>query len=264
LHLQTALRASLYSILVRAPLRVGLDRARARELQWLFTNRKIASVPRQHVQDMTLEFAAALGLPREAPQWSLPLPEAAVDWARQQIPAGVRALVVSPCASHPVRNWQVERYAAVIEHAVRECGMKAILCTSPSEAEKAVAADIERSCAVPVTNLAGRDTLPQLLALLARATALLTPDSGPAHMGTLVNVPVIGLCAATQCARTGPYRSRDWSIDRYTEAAQKFRGCRPERLKWTESIENVGVMDLIEVSDVIEKLDAILIARRAP
>ena len=51
----------------------------------------------------------------------------------------------------------------------------------------------------------GKDTLPQLLALLARATALLTPDSGPAHMATMVNTPVIGLYAATNPARSGPF-----------------------------------------------------------
>ena len=50
-----------------------------------------------------------------------------------------------------------------------------------------------------------KDTLPQLLALMARATALLSPDSGPAHMATMVGLPVIGLYAATNPERSGPY-----------------------------------------------------------
>jgi heptosyltransferase I len=154
--------------------------------------------------------------------------------------------------------WRVERYAAVIAHAVRECGMQVILCTSPNPAETAIADVIERSCGVPVTNLAGQDTLPQLLALLGRATALLTPDSGPAHMGTLAGIPVIGLYACTRSARTGPYRSRQYCVDRYAEAARRFRHCEPEALGWTEYIREPDAMDLIEVADVIERLEAVL------
>jgi len=258
LHLQTSLRSSLFSTLIRAPLRLGLDRARARELQWLFTNRQIAARTHQHSQDVMLEFATALGLPPAPPDWSLTVPAEARDWARAQIPDGVRTLVVSPCSSHPARVWNTARYAAVIEHAVREYGMKVILCTSPSPAEVAVAAAIESQCGVPVTNLAGRDTLPQLLALLGRATALLTPDSGPAHIGTLAGVPVIGLYACTRTARTGPYRSREYCVDRYAEAARRFRHCEPEALGWTEHIREPDAMNLIEVPDVIGRLDAIL------
>ena len=39
--MQLALRASLVSTAVHAPVRLGFDRARARELQWLFTNARI-------------------------------------------------------------------------------------------------------------------------------------------------------------------------------------------------------------------------------
>src|SRR5688572_32677263 len=38
LHMQLAMRASLLAQAVKADVKVGFDRARARELQWLFTN----------------------------------------------------------------------------------------------------------------------------------------------------------------------------------------------------------------------------------
>src|SRR3954471_18416148 len=38
LHLQLSIRASAMAALIRAPIKIGFDRARARELQWLFTN----------------------------------------------------------------------------------------------------------------------------------------------------------------------------------------------------------------------------------
>jgi heptosyltransferase I len=261
LHLQTALRASLYSLLIRAPLRFGLDRARARELQWLFTNRRIAARTHQHSQEVCLEFAMALGITEPLLRWDLPLPDDARAWAESHIPAGRRTLVVSPCSSKLARTWSPDRYAAVIEHAVNHHGLQVLLCSSPAPAEKQLVAEIARHTKVPVTDLSGRDTLPQLLALLGRATVLLTPDSGPAHMGTMAGVPVIGLYAATRVARTGPYLSQQWCVDRYEQAAQRFRGRPADQLKWTENIENEGVMELISVADVIRRLDAVLQAQ---
>jgi heptosyltransferase I len=110
-------------------------------------------------------------------------------------------------------------------------------------------------------NQIGQDTLPQLLALLERATVLVGPDSGPAHMATMVGTPVIGLYAATRCQRSGPYLSLDWCIDRYAEAARRFRRREPDELPWTEKIEEPGVMDLIPVEAVGAKLDQLLALR---
>jgi heptosyltransferase I len=262
LHMQLALRASLLSLAIRARRRIGFDRARARELQWLFTNERIAARRNEHVQDSFFGFSDALGLSERQLDWQLPLPEAALAYAARLVPDTQPTLVVSPCSSHGLRNWSVERYAAVIRHAVQRHAMRVILCGSPSAYERDFAARIAVAAAVPLLNQVGQDTLPQLLALLARATVLLTPDSGPAHMGTLAGVPVIGLYAATRLARSGPYRSREWCVDAYAEAARRFRGRPAEDLAWTEKIEEPGVMDLIEVAAVTGRLDALLARRR--
>ena len=258
LHMQTALRASLYSTLISAPLRVGFDRARARELQWLFTNRRIAPRSREHVLDSFFGFTEALGINERRLEWNLPIPADAAAWARELIPEGVRTLIVSPCSRWSARNWRSERYAAVIEHAVRRHGLQVLLCGGPGAQEHAMGTAIEALVRVPVRNIIGTDTLPQLLALLARATVLLSPDSGPAHMATMVGTPVIGVVAGTRSARSGPYLSQRWCVDRFAEAALKYRG-RPEReLPWIETIEIPGVMDLVETEAVCARLDELL------
>ncbi len=258
LHMQLALRASLYAACIPARLRLGFDRARARELQWLFTNRRIPARENEHVLDSFFGFAAALGLAARRLEWQLPVPEAASAWARAQIPDGLPTLIVSPCSSHRLRNWSVERYAVVIAHAVRHHYLQVLLCGAPNDYEREFGAAIARAAGVPVRNLIGTDTLPQLLALLARATALLTPDSGPAHMATMVGTPVIGLYAATRLERSGPYLSRQWCVDRYEQAAQRFRGRSAAQLPWAEKIEEPGVMELIETAAVIARLDELL------
>ena len=258
LHLQLSIRASAVAALTPAPCKLGFDKARARELQWLFTNARIAARSREHVLDSFLGFADALGIKDRKLRWDIPLPADAVAYAQGLIPDSQPTLVISACSSHRVRNWSAERYAAVAEHAVDKHGMRVILCGGPSALEREMAQAIARHARVKVTDQVGRDTLPQLLALLGRATALVTPDSGPAHMATMVNTPVIGLYAATNPERSGPYLSRRWCVDAYDAAARKFLGKPATELPWTRKIELPGVMDLIEVAAVTAKLDELL------
>jgi heptosyltransferase I len=258
LHMQLALRASLVASCVAAHVKLGFDRARARELQWLFTNARIAARTREHVLDSFFGFPAALGISERLLRWDLRLPPEAQAYAQRLIPDSQPTLVISPCSSHPLRNWRPERYAAIAAYAASRHAMRVILAGGPSESERLMGAAIARACPVPLVNQIGQDTLPELLALLARARVLLTPDSGPAHMATMVGTPVIGLYAATNPARSGPYLSGRWCVDAYPEAARTYRGCEPEELPWTHKIEEPGVMDLIRIERVTGKLDELL------
>jgi heptosyltransferase I len=258
LHMQLALRASLAAACVPARVKLGFDRARARELQWLFTNARIAPRVREHVLDSFFGFPAALGISERLLRWDLPLPQGARAYAEGLVPDQRPTLIISPCSSHPLRNWPPARYAAVAQHAAERHGMRVILAGGASALERAAGAAIEQACPLPLVNQIGKDTLPELLALLSRATVLLTPDSGPAHMATMVGTPVVGLYAATNPARSGPYLSGRWCVNAYPEAAHRFRGCEAEALPWTHKIEEPGVMELIEVGQVNAKLDELL------
>ena len=258
LHMQLAFRASLIARATRATAKIGFDRGRARELQWLFTNHRIAARSREHVMDSFFGFVEALGVKERVVSWDIPLPPEALEYAQNLIPDARPTLVISPCSSHPRRNWRAERYAEVADYAATQHGMRIILCGGPSALERKTGADIEAAMKTPAINQIGKDTLPQLLALLERATLLIAPDSGPAHMATMVRTPVVGLYAATNPARTGPYLSRPWCVNAYPEAARRYRGRPPERLPWTEKIEERGVMDLIKVAQVTAKLDQAL------
>jgi heptosyltransferase I len=262
LHLQVSFRASLLSTCVRAPVRLGFDRARARELQWLFTNRRVAPRRRQHVLDSFLGFADALGVTEHPPVWNIPLPEEAVAYAARVLPDARPTLLISPCSSHALRNWRAAHYAAVSDHAIRRWNMRVVLCGGPTAAERAMGDAILAAAAEKLMDQIGRDTLPQMLALLRAATVLLSPDSGPAHMAAMVGTPVIGLYAPTNPARSGPYLSREWCVDRFADAARAFCGKEPQDLPWSVKIERPGVMDLIRPEEVIERLDRFM-ERRA-
>lgn len=258
LHLQLSFRASLLSTLIRAPVKLGFDRARARELQWLFTNTRIAARPREHVLDSLLGFARACGVEPGPPQWRIACSPAAQDYAHSVIPDRRATLLISPCSSHSARNWPAERYAALAQYAAQSHAMRVVLVGGPGPLEAQMGAAIESAAGVPILNQIGKDTLPLLLALIERATVLLTPDSGPAHMATMVATPVIGLYAATNPARSGPYASLGTCVDRYDAASRRFLGKPAAEVPWTTKIEEPGVMELIEVDDVKRMLDQVL------
>jgi heptosyltransferase I len=169
-------------------------------------------------------------------------------------------MLISPCSSHTARNWPADRYAAVADHAASMHGMRVVLVGGRSAGEARIGAAIIAAARAPLVNQIGKDTLPQLLGLMSRCAVLLSPDSGPAHMATMVGLPVIGLYAATRSARAGPYYSREWCVDRYDEASRKFYGKPAADIPWTTKIERPGVMELIAVDDVIAKLDALILA----
>ena len=145
------------------------------------------------------------------------------------IPDSQRTLVISPCSSHAPA--QLERGALC--GARRSRNSRAWHAGDPRRRtqrhrKRHGRGDRARRCQKKVVNQIGQDTLPQLLALLGRASVFVGPDSGPAHMATMVGTPVIGLYAATRCARSGPYLSQRWCVDRYAEAARRFAGASPK------------------------------------
>lgn len=253
LQLQVSARANLLSAFIPARRRIGYDRSRSKDGHGLFINERIADRPGIHVLDAMGSFAETLGLQRDTVAWDLPVPDDAHAWARAQWPEdGRRTLMISPCSSHALRNWRAERYAALADHAAA-CGWRIVLCGGRSQLERdtgdAILAGMQARAGV--LDLIGKDTLKQLPALLARADLLVTPDSGPMHIANAMGTKVLGLHAASNPDRSGPYSERRYCVDRYDDAARKYRGKPASGLKWGSKIEAEGVMDLVTVDDAV-------------
>ncbi|MBZ0221410.1 MAG: glycosyltransferase family 9 protein [Dokdonella sp.] len=255
LHMQVALRSNLLSLAVKAPLRIGYDRARSKDLHGLFVNCRIPARVGDHVLDAMGSFVEPLGLKQTRVRWDLPIGDAAREFAQRHLPGDAPTLIVCPVSSHRLRNWRPERYAAAIDHAALRLGWRVALCGGPSAFEREFGDAVLAHTQSRPLDLIGKDTLKQLLALLERATLVLCPDSGPMHMANAVGTPVLGLHAASNPARSGPYSDRQWCVDRYDAAARKFRRKPAEALAWGTKLEYPDVMDLIRVDDVIEQLD---------
>ena len=251
LQMQVAARANLLSAFIPARLRVGYDAARSKDLHGLFINRRIAARPGIHVLDALGSFCEPLGLRQDSVMWDMPVPQEALDWAQAQWPEdGRRVLMISPCSSHVRRNWYPDRYAALADHAA-DAGWRIVLCGGRSDLERQTTDAILAAMRSPALDLVGKDTLKQLPALLARADLLVTPDSGPMHIANAMGTRVLGLHAASNPARSGPYSDRRFCVDRYDDAARKHLGTPAAALKWGTKIEFDDVMSLVTVGDAI-------------
>jgi heptosyltransferase I len=260
LHMQVSLRASLTSVFVRAGVKLGFDRARAKDLQWLFTNEHIdAASTRQHVVDSFLEFPKRLGLDAVL-RWDLPISAHALESIRHSIKAG-RLLVINPCAVAKARNWRnwsAEGYAAVADYAAQHHGMTVVLSGGPASLERDMANAIMAMCQHKPHDLVGHTTLAQLVALLQLADTVIAPDTGPAHIASALGTPVIGLYAATNPQRAAPYNFKHYVVNRYPEALKQYYGLSVDQAPWGKRIQNDQCMSLIKPEDVTKMLDRVL------
>lgn len=251
LQMQVAFRANVLSAFIPARRRIGYDRSRSKDLHGLFINERIADRPGIHVLDAIGSFCEPLGLQQTEVSWDLATPLAAREWARAQWDDDGRpVLMISPCSSHVRRNWYADRYAAVADHAASR-GWRVVLCGGRSELERSTTDAILAAMQHPALDLVGKDTLKQLPALLERASLLMTPDSGPMHIANAVGTKVLGLHAASNPHRSGPYSDRRYCVDRYDDAARKYLGKPASELKWGAKVEFDGVMELVTVDDAI-------------
>lgn len=255
LHMQAALRASIASLGIRAKYRLGFDKSRAKDGQWLFTNHKVAAHG-EHVVDGFMAFGQALGLTDLTPHWSFSIPEAEQRWA-QTYQAQQPLLLICPAASKAYKNWTAAGYAKLAEHA-HSRGMKVILIGSPAAIERELAANICELTPSITENLVGKTSLPQLLALIKVARLVVAPDTGPTHMATIVGTPVLGLYAHHNPARTGPYYCRNYVVSAYEEALLAETGKTAQQLPWRTRVKDANAMQRIQPEQVIAQFERMI------
>lgn len=187
---------------------------------------------------------AAHGIaPDEAPP-RLPLPEAARAQADAVLSASglANAKLIALCpgsAFAATKRWPAERYAALAD-ALTEGGFGCALLIGPTEREVGARVASAARTDLPVL---GADLDPvELAALLARARAAVTNDSGPMHLAGAVGTPVVAFFGATDPGRTGPSGSPSRVLDRYVFCSPCFK---------TECPYGHECMKEIEVGDAV-------------
>lgn len=255
LHMQMSLRASLVSLMINSKIKIGFDRKRAKDGQWLFTNKKINHIPHQHVIESLFGFSEILGIKEHKYVWDIPIPEMDRKSANALIGNRSNYVIISPCSSKDYRNWHTQGYASIADYITEKYHYDVILTGGNSEIEKQYGNEIVRSSKFPPLNLIGQTNLNELLSIIEGAKCMLSPDSGPAHMSTAMGTPVIGLYATTNPDRARPYSSANWVVNRYPDAIYKKHHKQVKDMPWGTRVRDSWAMELITENDVTQKID---------
>jgi heptosyltransferase-2 len=156
---------------------------------------------------------AALGV-ETGPQYARLAAPAAVPGG--VLPQGPFAVLAPGAAYGRAKQWPPERFAELAAALMRDLAWSVVLVGSAADA--AVCADIAVKArttvgAGPVDGLpsivdaSGRTTLPELAAVMARAQAIVSNDSGAMHLASAVGRPVVAVFGPTNETRTAPLAS---------------------------------------------------------
>jgi heptosyltransferase I len=222
LALQVYFKAGLVTALTHSPVKLGFDRARARDANWLFTTHRIPPRAPQHVQDQYFEFLDAIRVPHGDPAWHLG-PTADERAAAHALVGGLpRPLVGFVVAtSKPDKNWMPERWAELASRLGRQ-GIGVVLLGGTMPIERA-AADVIMAGATPKPVDALGSGLRTLIGLLDACDVVVSSDTGPYHMCVAMNVPAVGMYGYTNPKRVGPYRRfHDLLIDAYGDPGEDY------------------------------------------
>ncbi len=175
-NLRTKIRARSYNEFVEAPVRL------------------------LHTVDYHLALLKPLGIENASRAIRLDLPKRAMENAERLLHAsGARSdfVMLHPGSARAEKFWETERWAELIDHCVRERGMKCILTGGRSPMEQTQIAAIKNSTLSNVIDLSGKTDLLTLAALVRQARLLVTVDSAPMHFAAAWDRPQVVLFGPT-------------------------------------------------------------------
>lgn len=138
-----------------------------------------------------LEVAELVGAPAVTHRPRLALRGVDVQEAQRVAPVGpARRVVIHPGATDPRRRWPVERFAALAQILAAQ-GLDVVVTGTRTENE--LVCRVCEQAETGVRPLVDALTLGGLAALLARATLVVSNDTGPLHLAAAVGTPIVGL-----------------------------------------------------------------------
>ncbi len=200
---QSVFSSAALARLAGVPVRVGFAQDGARPL---LTHPVAPRAAGEHVIPAYARLAGALGAAEAELRLKVTVPAADDEFAWQfrrdhELGHPIAGLVIG--ATRPQKRWPEEHWAALAAK-LQAAGVAAVLLGGPEEAD--AAARIRALAAgTPLVSAVGRTDTKQLAALLARCQVVVSGDTGPLHVATALDVPVVALYGSTDPAATGPW-----------------------------------------------------------
>lgn len=195
IDLQGLFRSGIITFITGSPVRIGFKEAR--ELSYLFYTHKVQGDRNIHAVERYLKVLSVFQCPVRDIVFPLPVRESPQK-IYSEIPEGEYA-VIAPGARWDTKRWPPERFSYI----ARKLPFKSVVVGSRDDIS--IAEDIVSSSDGKAISLSGKTDLKGLVEIIRRSKFVLCNDSGPAHIGAALGVPVFALFGPTSPVRTGPY-----------------------------------------------------------
>jgi ADP-heptose:LPS heptosyltransferase len=235
LDLQRLVKSSVLCMAASAGRRIGFDALRCKEMTWIMPFERIAPAdPGNHMVTQYLDFARHLGIEPGDPQWNIP----AGDAPPRSLPQDYAVLNIG--ATKPANRWSAQGFSLLARLIMERYSIRCVLTGGRQDMQ--TAAQVMALAEVPVVNLVGRTTIPQLISVLSGARAVVSCDTGPMHLAVALGREVVALFGPADPRRTGPYRG---------QVVRASLPCAPCNRK---TCGNPVCMEAITPEDVLEKI----------
>lgn len=155
--------------------------------------------------------------------------------------AGEPFVAIAPIAADKAKTWLPEGFMEVCNAIGRDYGLKIVLLGSKKDDQ--ILENIKSHVKYPIFNLAGHTDLLEAAALLRRAKIAIVHDSGPMHIASYLNIPIVALFGPTDPKSSTPWSQNFQVVHRNSEC---------QRCKQPQLTEPHRCMAAITSSDVMK------------
>jgi heptosyltransferase II len=225
--------------LAGVPIRVGI----ASGSRGLGLTHRVVPERDQHETDLYLATLHALGIDESARNPEYHVPDDALVRVREFIPGGGdRNIVVlhpggavNPGVAMLEKRWPATNFGELAQLLFREAN--AIVVVVGTESDRGAAETLKEFAHVPVIDLCGRLSLPELAALISKASLFIGNDSGTTHLASAVGTPVVAIFGPT-------------NPNRYRPLGRRTRICAPKESWSLEDPGDLRVTDRALLPDI--------------
>jgi heptosyltransferase I len=206
-------KTSPLALLTRAPLRIGFDRAHARDaFSPLATNRHVTPpVTARHIVDQNLCLLKPLGVEHPGAA-EFPMPAFGESGARADrwlhehgIRREHRVVVLLPSTRGEAKRWPADSFHALGNRLLLDSKVQVLVLGGPGE--ERLLEQVARGLSTERVHVWAPEPIPDLVSVIRRADLAIGNDTGPLHVAAAFGIPALGLYGPTRGARNGPYGS---------------------------------------------------------
>lgn len=173
----------------------------ARELSWLFCGERAGKMNRtRHAAEQAMDTLDYLGLQRPDDGGAV----ASFKPADVSLPPGKVHIAFAPVSRWVTKNWPAAKFAELAKILSAQVKDLSIVVVG-GKADFAVGKEIAGAAPGYVTNLCGKTSISESLALLGKCDLLIANDTGPVHMAAAAGTKCLVLFGPTRPDWTGPY-----------------------------------------------------------